>query len=145
MIVFVRTVFANLNNWLTTRKWHPSCFIQVAMSWSPWRHSPMVHSRLVEVSTVHTSFYKWTLCFGILHKWAQNVPHPLSSQTNITFFLRPPLWFAPHNALPWACHAPLTWSLYVAFMSTHRFKTISILATFPSRWCLLPFVVLATL
>jgi len=32
MIVFVGTIFANLDNRLTTKKWHPFHFIQVAMS-----------------------------------------------------------------------------------------------------------------
>jgi hypothetical protein len=52
-------------------------------------------------------YYKWTLCYGILHKCAQNDPHPLSFQTSRTFFLWPPLWFVPHNAMPWAHHALL--------------------------------------
>ncbi len=50
-------------------------------------------------------FYKWTFCFGILHRCAQNVPHPFSSQASKFFSYGHPCGLFP--TMPYHGHGML--------------------------------------
>jgi hypothetical protein len=63
---------------------------------------------------------------------------------NRIFFLWPLLWFVPHSALTWACHAPLAWFSCTTSLLTHRFGIASIWSILLLRWCLSPFFVYTT-
>jgi hypothetical protein len=69
-------------------------------------HTPMVHLGSVEACIIHTSFYKWTSCFGISHG-VHKMFYVLFHLRIIESFPYNHMWFTTHDALPWAHHAPL--------------------------------------
>jgi hypothetical protein len=77
------------------------------------------------------------------HKCIQNVLHLLSLRAYRTISLWPPSWFIHHDALPWAHHALLTWSLCTTSLLSQKFKIASIWTILISKWCFSPFFTLA--